>query len=640
MLFLAPEDFACAMSSTQLKEDMVCSDTCKEKILAAILAIGVAFQSYTFSNECSLEDNGLVGWFRAEGNGTNSVSGGASGVSQEITYAQGKVGSAFELNGHGSHLIVADSARYAFSNAMAIEVWVFPKAIAGNYREIASRWDTGDYSYTLTLRPSGEAAFNICSDGWGAVVSADTESRLPLNTWTHLAVSYDGAKIQMFINGVLETEVEWQHGVWPGSSRLVIGSTSSAPSFFQGLLDELTFYNRPLNAGEVRAIYEAGPLGKCGLHEKLQVAADSRIIAGAQFTARGGTTLTVLTANPGYLFYTLNGKDPKISGLLYSAPFKVTESSLLRLALFAPDLALLAERSLELKVVPALSSQTDGGGIINVDPSSGAYLQGDLVHLTATASPGWQFLHWLGDIPNENDDVFLKMDAEKQVEAVFGTPLTSNVVGAGVVVRDQDLPLYAYGTKVRLTAVPSPGNYFAFWGNAGAGSTNNPFVISITASNPLITAVFASLGSSKTNSLALIAQGNGTVQLTPTGTRFPTGTAVTLVAIPDPGQEFLGWKDLLGNEKTLRFNLDTNRVVTAVFSQMPSLNTRRYAAGPTNELVVRVSGAARRAYSILTSTNLTNWHNSSDLSNVWGKVEARMPIDTREPARFIRVKER
>ena len=131
------------------------------------------------------------------------------------------------------------------------------------------------------------------------------------------------------------------------------------------------------------------------------------------------------------------------------------------------------------------------------------------------------------------------MSRNKCLRAVFGTSLSNTVVGNGNVVRSPSAELYRHGASVRLTAVPQAGSYFALWGNAATG-TNNPLTLAITNPNLTVTAAFAPLPANQ-HALVVHPDGFGTVTSSPRGNRFTNGTNVTLRAVPDAGQEFLGW---------------------------------------------------------------------------------------------------
>ena len=163
--------------------------------------------------------------------------------------------------------------------------------------------------------------------------------------------------------------------------------------------------------------------------------------------------------------------------------------------------------AVEVVILPTLSATTAGGGSVAVDPPARAWSSNGTAVVTASPAPGWSFLQWLGDATGTNPVATVDMSRNRCVQAVFGTSLTNTVVGSGSVVRSPDVPLYPHGTTVRLTAVPQPGNYFAFWGNAASG-TNNPLNFTVTDANPTVTAVFAALGGSETRALTVLADGD------------------------------------------------------------------------------------------------------------------------------------
>ena len=96
--------------------------------------------------------------------------------------------------------------------------------------------------------------------------------------WYHAAVTYDGSKWQLFLNGVLEKELivgrppradSIQHAAL-GSA---LNSTGAASGFFSGVLDEVRVWNYPRSAADLAANKDAeitsatGLVGRWGLNE-------------------------------------------------------------------------------------------------------------------------------------------------------------------------------------------------------------------------------------------------------------------------------------------------------------------------------------------------------------------------------------
>jgi hypothetical protein len=222
------------------------------------------------------------------------------------------------------------------------------------------------------------------------------------------------------------------------------------------------------------------------------------------------------------------------------------------------------------------------------------------------------------------------------VEAVFGTPLQTNIVGSGSIVLSAAVPLYPFGATVKLTAVPKAGSYFAQWGTAATG-TNNPLSFPIVIPNPTITAVFAALPVGQ-RALTVIEDGTGRVTRTPSGNRFLNGTNVTLLAVPDAGQEFLGWSgDTNGTANPVVVTMSTNKIITANFSKRPRLRVQPCLEGVTETgFRLRFIGDLGAAYEIEGSSNLVQWMPLATVTNAFGAVQFTDTAATNTGQRFYR----
>jgi hypothetical protein len=84
-------------------------------------------------------------------------------------------------------------------------------------------------------------------------------AELPLKTWTHLVFTRDRQRVTVYLNG--KPEISGQAPLFdPGEVRtLFIGGSEAGDATFEGKLDEVSVYDRPLGAAEVlRHFREAG----------------------------------------------------------------------------------------------------------------------------------------------------------------------------------------------------------------------------------------------------------------------------------------------------------------------------------------------------------------------------------------------
>ena len=80
---------------------------------------------------------------------------------------------------------------------------------------------------------------------------------LPVNTWTHVAASYDGTQIRLYINGT-QVAVTAASGTYEQNTKpLWIGANTYGENF-RGRLDDIRIYNRALTATEIQTDMNTG----------------------------------------------------------------------------------------------------------------------------------------------------------------------------------------------------------------------------------------------------------------------------------------------------------------------------------------------------------------------------------------------
>ena len=76
---------------------------------------------------------------------------------------------------------------------------------------------------------------------------------IPVTTWTHLATTYDGATLRLYVDGV-QVSSKPQTGTLASSANpLQIGGDDIYGQYFSGLIDEVRVYNVALTAAEIQA---------------------------------------------------------------------------------------------------------------------------------------------------------------------------------------------------------------------------------------------------------------------------------------------------------------------------------------------------------------------------------------------------
>ena len=76
---------------------------------------------------------------------------------------------------------------------------------------------------------------------------------MPLNTWTFLTATYDGATLRLYVNGT-QVSSKAVTGSMPNSSGVLrIGGNSVWGEYFAGLIDNIRVYNRALSVTEIQS---------------------------------------------------------------------------------------------------------------------------------------------------------------------------------------------------------------------------------------------------------------------------------------------------------------------------------------------------------------------------------------------------
>jgi hypothetical protein len=73
-----------------------------------------------------------------------------------------------------------------------------------------------------------------------------------VGAWTHVALTYDGAAMRLYVNGVLATSRATVGALQTTTSPLWIGGNSPWGEYFQGLIDDVRVYDRALSQADIQ----------------------------------------------------------------------------------------------------------------------------------------------------------------------------------------------------------------------------------------------------------------------------------------------------------------------------------------------------------------------------------------------------
>jgi glucose/arabinose dehydrogenase len=200
--------------------------------------------------------SGLVGaWGFDEATGSTVSDRSGKGNNGTITGATrtttGKFGGALSFTGTGKWVTVPDSTSLHLTTGVTIEGWMNPTANgAGSWRAMAVKETAGGLSWALY--PFGDGGFPSAHMFTTSELWARGTTKPALNAWTHVAATYDGTTIRLYINGVQAATKAQTGSLIASTQPLRFGGDAPWGEWFQGSLDEFRVYNRALSAAEIQ----------------------------------------------------------------------------------------------------------------------------------------------------------------------------------------------------------------------------------------------------------------------------------------------------------------------------------------------------------------------------------------------------
>jgi hypothetical protein len=210
--------------------------------------------------------DGLVGyWALDEGSGTTLVdsmtpANNGTTVGSPTWVSPGKVGSyALLLNGTSQYATVPNDSCLNITSAITLSVWLKPGQKATQHVLKKALMGTDD-GYELSLGNAGQAFFRLNQttsfDTYRVNTTADPAGSYPYdgNTWWHLAATYDGSTMRIYVNGVLNNSKAGPAAILTNAGAASIGAQRDGTWKFKGQMDEARIYRRALSVSEIAAL--------------------------------------------------------------------------------------------------------------------------------------------------------------------------------------------------------------------------------------------------------------------------------------------------------------------------------------------------------------------------------------------------
>ena len=221
---------------------------------------------------CDPPPPGLISWWRGENNANDALGANNGALSPSgAGYAPGLVSEAFQFDGTNGYVSVPDAASLKPAN-VTVEGWVWldpnlPSNTGGEQIVFKKNtWSAWFEGYSLLKLPvangdgtsSERFQFVVSRDGDQVVINSQTIAQR--GVWYHVAATYDGNQLVLYVNGVPEASAVAGFPLDYDTTPLYIGTTGTWQPYlnmFGGLIDEMSLYDRALSSNEIAAIYHS-----------------------------------------------------------------------------------------------------------------------------------------------------------------------------------------------------------------------------------------------------------------------------------------------------------------------------------------------------------------------------------------------
>ena len=234
-------------------------DVAEETVLTFELTVTDSQQSSSSStvditvSPASIDLNrGLIAYYPFDGDAKDYSGNGNDAVTtQDIAYGAGLQGKAVTLNGTSDTI---DAGNIQINNeGITLSIWV--KLNPGEIKSSGQSTVFFDkhQSFHFVIYDN-ELQFSIGSGEENKLRSAQLPNE---NVWTHLAASYDGKQMRLFINGSQVATKEIQSEILLSNYALYIASDETGNFvYLGGNVDNVRIYDRALHYSEIQNLFD------------------------------------------------------------------------------------------------------------------------------------------------------------------------------------------------------------------------------------------------------------------------------------------------------------------------------------------------------------------------------------------------
>jgi cysteine-rich repeat protein len=234
--------------------------------------------------------SGLKGWWPGDGTAADVAGFTEVTLVNGATFAQGKVGQGFLLDGSNDFVNVSKESSVEPANEITVMAWINISSAVAN-AAIMKKTGSPEQGYAFEMDGAGTTPCFYVFAG-GSFDGVCGVSSISTAAFHHVAGTYNGSHVAVYIDGAFSASTTESGTITYGNGPLRIGNDQINGRFFNGVIDEAQLYNVSLTASQIQSIFNSGAQGLCKIAN-----VSSAINATQQNTTLGSNATYALTVN-------------------------------------------------------------------------------------------------------------------------------------------------------------------------------------------------------------------------------------------------------------------------------------------------------------------------------------------------------
>jgi hypothetical protein len=218
--------------------------------------------------------DGLVGYWPFDGNAKDQTSfenhGTVKGATLTTDRCQNR-NAAYEFNGIDNFIEVANSQSLSEVESITMSAWILLDTMRYQHQGICTKWWQGvnctknSDTYTMSINNHPQTNYQtklVCGTNNYSNYDLQTTNPIPETEWVHLMFVHNSSTGgKLYVNSVLAGTTGISGSICQSTNPLLIGADNNQGTywrFFDGKIDDIAIWNRPLSDSEVAQVYNAG----------------------------------------------------------------------------------------------------------------------------------------------------------------------------------------------------------------------------------------------------------------------------------------------------------------------------------------------------------------------------------------------